>query len=1271
MAKSVLVTMPAKLEAEKIASWLSRLVHNVEVAPSDGSWGIFVPQAALHRAQTALKKVIAAANPGRRIVARSVRAIPNVRFNASKGIPKGQIQWLVERLHVGTTHEEVEKEIRKRITGAGWTPAKVREAIAYAIKCHQRNRGVFAHVMRTIPNPNSRLLRRRRFEADHRVMSQVGHLVAEGRLEEAADIIEQHTGRRPSPGTLRVKYSGQTLGGEPDAIYHRNVQPPYRGPKQHPRPPLTDAQRRDIKEMREEERWRERERREDEAMDRARERRNPASSSDKRYNVWAYNRATGGSFELERNVPAKTAVWAYRKAVKQGLRPWCIDLATRNEVHPTRSGNLPNPVNKRARREARRAEIRLKESLGLSGRPLARRGPWTGGKDAFNEGQRSGSGYVRFWLWNDREWKINLRSSYDGVEGEPSLRKSAQWAADEEADKKNIAATFPGQTGKWKAGFILAFEKALADAFGPKKIRSESTGGFKDEMDISRKLHSRLAQKRKRLAQVSAARAKHGLAPNPSREVRLAREAKAKMLLVRIQSIIQAGQYKVEHGDTKGAWDSYHRAQDLWEKLPKGSGAAPATRRGVYMLSRAMVRLQNSAFFATEAENKRRSKKNPGGRYLIQAIRPKHRNWVTIDYAQDETRALLNALHRARLGKGVTYRVWDTDKVEEVWRGTGAEATIDRWKKIRPAGLVGANRRTAMHKNPRLSKRMHPLRENTMRLGDAMKYGRILLDAGIPIHVWDGSGWEVAIKPDDSYSTSSGRATSGGRRYLAQGAGLIKTWPITLLSDAIQPGAFIGVAAIKHFLAHRRVGVASNGRVCPNPLCKATARRNPGGANQNVLIRGDRLNQRQFEQVLSTFVHRWTTGNAARFRVYKCPVCKVPGGDPKGGVACRKYHPTIPLITDNQWVKEHAFHFTKDGKKLMASRHAAPAYMAKENPRREPYCRMCGKDKPHEGPFRRPKVGPMKGKLICDLCYRGWRSGRRGGARWAQNSRVRRNSDTVNENARIQHEQIVEAFLSGRKKKVGPRYWTDGTLLRVWGNLVARRDPTGVELYDAGYRTLLTKNILNTVLRHLGQGTIYQKGFTWYISTPQGNKTWPGNWTVLTGGAASNRGQRVARNGRGDTLTVNDIEQWVNNDEGLYRWWKSERKSLRTFVRENRAELERLITAALNRPPRSSFNRLTARESARLIRQARRFMGSAKDEFTSRGRHYRYGQASGVAAAVQLAGPRRAEVPAAMIRGRAMKAHRIAANPRRRVRRHAGLNGLMKNGDARKAMRFA
>lgn len=43
-----------------------------------------------------------------------------------------------------------------------------------------------------------------------------------------------------------------------------------------------------------------------------------------------------------------------------------------------------------------------------------------------------------------------------------------------------------------------------------------------------------------------------------------------------------------------------------------------------------------------------------------------------------------------------------------------------------------------------------------------------------------------------------------------------------------------------------------------------------------------------------------------------------------------------------------------------------------------------------------------------------------------------------------------------------------------------------------------------------------------------------------------------------------DREQWIDNDEGLYDWWKSSRKSKREFIKENREEIDTAINAVLN-----------------------------------------------------------------------------------------------------------
>ncbi len=49
-------------------------------------------------------------------------------------------------------------------------------------------------------------------------------------------------------------------------------------------------------------------------------------------------------------------------------------------------------------------------------------------------------------------------------------------------------------------------------------------------------------------------------------------------------------------------------------------------------------------------------------------------------------------------------------------------------------------------------------------------------------------------------------------------------------------------------------------------------------------------------------------------------------------------------------------------------------------------------------------------------------------------------------------------------------------------------------------------------------------------------------------------------------MTNTEISQWIDNDEGLYDWWRSTRPrvSKTQFIRDNRAELVSCINRVLN-----------------------------------------------------------------------------------------------------------
>lgn len=51
---------------------------------------------------------------------------------------------------------------------------------------------------------------------------------------------------------------------------------------------------------------------------------------------------------------------------------------------------------------------------------------------------------------------------------------------------------------------------------------------------------------------------------------------------------------------------------------------------------------------------------------------------------------------------------------------------------------------------------------------------------------------------------------------------------------------------------------------------------------------------------------------------------------------------------------------------------------------------------------------------------------------------------------------------------------------------------------------------------------------------------------------------------KGTRLNDSDRSQWIDNDEGLYNWWRSSHQPKREFIRENRAELDSCIRQVLN-----------------------------------------------------------------------------------------------------------
>jgi len=51
-------------------------------------------------------------------------------------------------------------------------------------------------------------------------------------------------------------------------------------------------------------------------------------------------------------------------------------------------------------------------------------------------------------------------------------------------------------------------------------------------------------------------------------------------------------------------------------------------------------------------------------------------------------------------------------------------------------------------------------------------------------------------------------------------------------------------------------------------------------------------------------------------------------------------------------------------------------------------------------------------------------------------------------------------------------------------------------------------------------------------------------------------------------MNNDERSQWIDNDEGLYNWWRSTRLSKQKFIKENREEIDRVINNVLgNKKP--------------------------------------------------------------------------------------------------------
>jgi hypothetical protein len=79
----------------------------------------------------------------------SIRAYESLNLEEGLKIPKGQIDFIVNKYHVGTPAKEIEDDIRKRATKSKtpWPSSMLNKAVEYAMKQHVKNQDLYGKVM--------------------------------------------------------------------------------------------------------------------------------------------------------------------------------------------------------------------------------------------------------------------------------------------------------------------------------------------------------------------------------------------------------------------------------------------------------------------------------------------------------------------------------------------------------------------------------------------------------------------------------------------------------------------------------------------------------------------------------------------------------------------------------------------------------------------------------------------------------------------------------------------------------------------------------------------------------------------------------------------------------------------------------------------------------------------------------------------------------------------------------------------------------------------
>lgn len=298
-------------------------------------------------------------------------------------------------------------------------------------------------------------------------------------------------------------------------------------------------------------------------------------------------------------------------------------------------------------------------------------------------------------------------------------------------------------------------------------------------------------------------------------------------------------------------------------------------------------------------------------------------------------------------------------------------------------------------------------------------------------------------------------------------------------------------------------------------------------------------------------------------------------------------------------------------------------------------------------------------------------------------------------NTRKSVDHVVSAFFERRSARAGgKRYFTDGTVLEVWGNVVARwLEGRTIKISDCGWTTNLTKQMLNEILRAAGSPwSIGQKSFAWYLykygeGGKEEKKPWNGSATInVSEGTVLGNGARELVLKSANWVYAPGLLKWIQTG---YRTSSGKQKQMfATLVSGTWPGVPQRIGLALARgkypftvkgedihirvkggsnkncgPDKGRFTRnmMSLDEARLMIAKARHIIREPK----LRSSLFLLGKAAGMTGAAMWAGPQRTNTRAYRIYRAAEKAAGVKPNDVKRV-----MTNLHTRAERKHAMRL-